>query len=94
MTPTTTRTNGKPHRNQLSDPLDRLDRIIDAVVDDLPDAVATATRDGTRQAIRDVLTEVLADPAVLSRPRTTLLSVPPPPTPPTPSVEKIVATPE
>ena len=93
MTPTTTLTNGKPQRKQLSDQLDRLDRIIDVMVDDLPDAVATATRDGTRQAIRDVLTEVLADSDVLSRLRTTLLSVSPPPLPPTPSVEKIVATP-
>ena len=91
---TTTHTNGKPHRKQLSDQLDRLDRIIDVMVDDLPEAMATATRDGTRQAIRDVLTEVLADPDVLARLRTTLLSVSPPPFPPTPSVEKIVATPE
>ena len=91
---TTTHTNGKPQRKQLSDQLDRLDRIIDVMVDDLPEAVATATRDGTRQAIRDVLTEVLADPDVLARLRTTLLSASPPPFPPTPSVEKVVATPE
>lgn len=83
---TATHTNGKPHRKQLSDQLDRLDRVIDAVLDGLPDAVATATREGTRQAIRDVLTEVLADPDVLARLRTTLLSVSPPPIPPTPSV--------
>lgn len=83
---TTTHTNGKPQRKQLSDQLDRLDRIIDVMVDDLPDAVAAATRDGTRQAIRDVLTEVLTDPDVLSRLRTTLLSVSPLPVPPKPSV--------
>ena len=94
MTTTATHTNGKPHRKQLSDQLDRLDRIIDVMVDDLPEAVATATREGTRQAIRDVLTEVLTDPDVLSRLRATLLSVSPPPIPPTPSVEKVVATPE
>ena len=87
MTPTSTLTNGKPHRKQLGAQLDRLDRVIDAVLDGLPDAVATATRDGTRQAIREVLTEVLADPDVLSRLRSTLLSVSPPlPIPPTPSV--------
>ena len=86
MTTTATHTNGKPQRKQLSDQLDRLDRIIDVMVDDLPEAVATATREGTRQAIRDVLTEVLADPDVLARLRTTLLSVSPPPIPPTPSV--------
>ena len=93
MTPTSTLTNGKPHRKQLGDQLDRLDRVIDAVLDGLPDAVATATRDGTRQAIREVLTEVLADPDVLSRLRATLLSASPPPIPPTPSVEKVAAPP-
>ena len=91
MTPTTTLTNGKPHRKQLSDQLDRLDRVIDAVLDGLPDAVATATREGTRQAIRDVLTEVRTDPDVLSRLRTTLLSVSPPPLPPTPSGDRPVS---
>ena len=94
MTTTATHTNGTPQRKQLSDQLDRLDRIIDVMVDDLPEAVATATREGTRQAIHDVLTEVLTDPDVLSRLRSTLLSVSPPPIPPTPSVEKVVATPE
>ena len=88
MTTTATHTNGKPQRKQLSDQLDRLDRIIDVMVDDLPEAVATATREGTRQAIRDVLTEVLTDPDVLSRLRATLLSVSPPlPVPPTPNGE-------
>ena len=83
---TTTTSNGKPQRKQLSHQLDRLDRIIDALVEGLPEAVADATRDGTRQAIRDVLTEVLTDPDVVARLRSTLLSVSPTPFPPTPDV--------
>jgi hypothetical protein len=53
--------NGKP-RKQLSDQLDRLDRIIDALGDALPEAVSDAAREGTRTAVKEAILEILANP--------------------------------
>ena len=61
MTATVT-ANGKPHRKQLSDQLDRMDSIIDALADALPEAVADACREGARQAVKDAVVEILASP--------------------------------
>ena len=53
--------NGRP-RKQLSDQLDRLDRIIDALGEALPEAVADAAREGTRTAVKEAILEILANP--------------------------------
>ena len=53
--------NGKP-RKQLSDQLDRLDRIIDALGDALPEAVTDACRDGAKQAVKEAIIEIMTNP--------------------------------
>ena len=53
MSVTTTLTNGRPQRQQLSDQPDRLDQIITVLDDGLPGAVADAAREGTRLAVKD-----------------------------------------
>ena len=63
---TTTLSNGRPQRKQLSDQLDRLDNIIDALADGLNEAVATAAREGTRSAVKEILTELLTNPDILA----------------------------
>jgi hypothetical protein len=55
-------------RKQLSDQLDRLDRILDGLSESLNGAVADAARDGIRLALKDALVEILTDPTL----RTTL----------------------
>ena len=75
MTATATpSTNGRPHRKQLGDQLDRLDSIIDALAEGLPGAVADACRDGARQAVKDVILELLTNPEL----RTLIAGLAPP----------------
>lgn len=64
--------NGRPHRKQLSDQLDRLDGIIDCLADGLNQAVADAVRDGTQAAIQHLIQETLANPETLELLRRTL----------------------
>ncbi|HVK17119.1 MAG TPA: hypothetical protein VM533_09225, partial [Fimbriiglobus sp.] len=59
---TYTMQNGKAKRKQLSDQLDRLDRVIDALADGLNQAVTDAVKDGTRSAVREVLGELVSSP--------------------------------
>ena len=82
--------NGKP-RKQLSDQLDRLDRIIDALGDALPEAVTDACRDGAKQAVKDAIIEIMTNPelrgllASTSQPPPIPLPPPQDPAPPKPS---------
>ena len=75
-------TNGRPHRKQLSDQLDRLDSIIDALADALPEAVRDAVQEGTREAVRQLLTEVLASPETVALIRQAVAHNPAPPAAP------------
>ena len=54
--------NGKVKRKQLSDELDRLDKLIDCLADGLQQAVAAAVRDGARAAVREALAEAPVRP--------------------------------
>jgi hypothetical protein len=58
--------NGRPHRKQLSEQLDRLDTIIDALAEALPSAVADACKEGARVAVKDAIVEILANPELRS----------------------------
>jgi hypothetical protein len=62
MSATTTVTNGKPQRKQLSDQLDRLDAILDAIAEGLPGAVTDACREGARAAVKDAIIEIVTNP--------------------------------
>jgi len=62
MSATTTVTNGKPHRKQLADQLDRLDAILDAIAEGLPGAVTDACREGARAAVKDAIIEIVTNP--------------------------------
>jgi len=53
--------NGKP-RKQLSDQLDRLDRIIDALGEALPEAVTDACKGGAKQAVKEAIIEIMTNP--------------------------------
>lgn len=89
MTATATpSTNGRPHRKQLGDQLDRLDSIIDALAEGLPGAVADACRDGARQAVKDVILELLTNPELR-----TLIAGFTPPAPPAAHAEPATAAP-
>jgi hypothetical protein len=72
--------NGKP-RKQLSDQLDRLDRILDAFGEALPEAVIDACRDGAKTAVKEALIEILTNPELRSLlvPTGPLVPVPQPP---------------
>ena len=72
--------NGKP-RKQLSDQLDRLDRIIDALGDALPEAVTDACKDGAKQAVKDAIIEIMTNPELRGLLASTSLPTPIPPTP-------------
>jgi hypothetical protein len=61
---TSTISNGKPQRKQLSDQLDRFDSILDGLSEALHDAVVDAARDGIRLALKDAIVEILTDPAL------------------------------
>ena len=73
--------NGKP-RKQLSDQLDRLDRIIDALGDALPEAVTDAVKDGSRLAVKEALIEIMTNPELrgmlASTSQPTPIPLPPP----------------
>lgn len=75
MSATTTVTNGKPQRKQLSDQLDRLDAILDAIAEGLPGAVTDACREGARTAVKDAIIEIVTNPEL----RALLGAVPPVP---------------
>jgi hypothetical protein len=64
---TTTISNAKPPRKQLSDQLDRLDSILDGLGDGLNGAVADASREGTRLAVKDAIVEMMTDPTLRSK---------------------------
>jgi hypothetical protein len=64
---TTTLSNAKPPRKQLSDQLDRLDSILDGLGDGLSGAVADAAREGTRLAVKDAIVEIMTDPTLRSK---------------------------
>lgn len=51
--------NGRQDRKQLSDQLDRLDRILDGLSDALNEVVADASREGVRQAVKEAVVELL-----------------------------------
>ena len=79
--------NGKP-RKQLSDQLDRLDRIIDALGDALPEAVTDACRDGAKQAVKEAIIEIMTNPELRGLLASTNQSTPiplPPPQEPAPA---------
>ena len=79
--------NGKP-RKQLSDQLDRLDRIIDALGDALPEAVTDACKDGAKQAVKEAIIEIMTNPELRGLLATTSLPTPiplPPPQEPAPA---------
>jgi hypothetical protein len=68
---TATVTNGKPHRKQLSDQLDRLDQqmerqdsILDALAEGLNQAVADAAKEGVKEAVKEAVTELLTNAAL------------------------------
>src|SRR2546425_10412044 len=68
MLMSTTMTNGKPQRKQLSDQLDRLDEqmarqdsILDALAEGLNQAVADAARDGVKEAVTGAVIELLTN---------------------------------
>jgi hypothetical protein len=67
--------NGKPHRKQLGDQLDRLDGMIDLLAEALPQAVADACREGSKAAMKEALLELLTNPEV----RALLPALAPPP---------------
>jgi hypothetical protein len=73
--------NGKP-RKQLSDQLDRLDRIIDALGDALPEAVTDACKDGAKQAVKEAIIEIMTNPELRGLLATTSLPAPIPLPPP------------
>jgi hypothetical protein len=79
MSATTTATNGKPQRKQLSDQLDRLDGILDALAEGLPGAVTDACREGARAAVKDAIIEIVTNPELRA-----LLGPAPAPVTPTP----------
>src|SRR4051812_6851440 len=60
---TFTMQNGVAKRKQLSDELDRLDKVIDALAANLNAAVADAVKGGAREAVREVLGELLNNSA-------------------------------
>src|SRR4051812_32393014 len=62
MSATTTATNGRPQRKQLSDQLDRLDAILDVIAEGLPGAVTDACREGARAAVKDAIIQIFTDP--------------------------------
>ena len=64
---TTTLSNAKPPRKQLSDQLDRLDSILDGLADGLSGAIADSTREGTRLAVKDAVIELMVDPTLRSK---------------------------
>jgi hypothetical protein len=64
---TTTMTNDKRPRKQLSDQLDRLDELLDTLGNGLNDAVAEAAREGTRLAVKDAVVEMMTDPTLRAR---------------------------
>jgi hypothetical protein len=64
---TSTISNAKPPRKQLSDQLDRLDSILDVLGEGLNGAVAEASREGTRLAVRDAIVEILTDATLRSK---------------------------
>ena len=77
--------NGKP-RTQLSDQLDRLDRIIDALGDALPEAVTDACKDGAKQAVKEAIIEIMTNPELRGLLASTSQPTPiPPPQEPAPA---------
>jgi hypothetical protein len=56
--------NSSPRRKQLSDQLDRFDRILDGLSEALAAAVADAAREGTRLAVKEAIIEIATDPAL------------------------------
>jgi hypothetical protein len=59
---TTSTSNGRPQRRQLSDQLDRFDAMLDGFSEGLSEAVSDAARAGTRMAVKDAIIEILTDP--------------------------------
>ena len=53
--------NHKPQRKQLSEQLDRFERILDGLSEGLNDAITDAARAGTRMAVKDAVIEILTD---------------------------------
>jgi hypothetical protein len=82
MTPATA--NGRPDRKQLSDQLDRRDRVIDLLATNLNEAVADACREGARLAVRDAVLELLTNPDLRVVVAGLAPAAPPPPTETTP----------
>jgi hypothetical protein len=58
--------NGRLGRKQLSDQLDRLDKMIDVLGTGLNEAVATAVKDGAKSAVQEILAELLSNPETLN----------------------------
>jgi len=58
--------NGKIRKN-LSDQIDRLDRVLDGLGDGLNEAIAEAVKVAVGQAVQVVLTEVLSNPEILAK---------------------------
>jgi hypothetical protein len=64
---TPTVSNSNPPRRQLSDQIDRLDRVLDGLAEGLNSAVADAAREGTRLAVKDAIVEILTEPTLRAR---------------------------